>query len=164
LYNPFLRRTIRRRAHRVLRKLYDTTDLLQSVWLAFFLNVLPHQTFETPQQLMQLLNRLARNKLLNTYRYHDMQKRSLSREVPLESPVEQASRSDPTQEEPWRCLALWDELEQVLNDLPERDRAVVNALRLGDKPEEAALRFGISVRKVWRILQACRRKRAALCA
>jgi RNA polymerase sigma factor (sigma-70 family) len=164
LFSPYVRRTIRRRTHRVLRKLYDTADLLQYVWLAFFLDVLPSRTFQHPRQLVQLLNRLARNEVLNVYRYHvEAQKRDLSREVPLEGEGARSSGNRPTQEEPWRYLAVCDELDWVLHELSEPDRAVLNALRQGDKPEEAAARFGVSVRKVWRILERCRHRHTCPC-
>jgi RNA polymerase sigma factor (sigma-70 family) len=156
-FSPSVRRTIQRRTHRVLRKLYDTADLLQYVWLAFFLDVLPSRTFQHPQELLRLLNRLARNEVLNVYRYHvEAQKRDLSREVPLEDARARSNRLSSTQEEPSQHLAVCDELDWVLHELSETDRAVLEALRQGDKPEEAAARFGISVRKVWRILERCR--------
>jgi RNA polymerase sigma factor (sigma-70 family) len=162
LFSPVVRRTVRKWAHGTLRKLYDTDDLVQHIWLVFFLDVLPCQTFQIPRQLVRLLNRLARNEILNLYRYHvEAKKRDLSREVPLEKSL--ARLSDPTQAlEPWQRLAVLDELEQVLSNLPVRDRAVLDALRLGDKPEEAAGRFGISTRKVWRIIERCRHRRTSL--
>jgi RNA polymerase sigma factor (sigma-70 family) len=157
LFSPFARRLIGQYMHPLLRKLYDTDDLLQDVWQAFFLKILPGRNFESPEQVLKLLWAVTRNLTLKLYRYRvETKKRDLSREVPLQlSELSQRGRDG---EEPSRRLTAQDELDFRLSRLSERDRAVVSALLEGDLLAEAATRCSVSVATVRRILTRCRHK------
>jgi len=66
-YEPAIRRSVRfRLADAGLRRLLDSTDICQAVFLSFFVRTASGQyELETPEQLQQLLVKMARNKLVN---------------------------------------------------------------------------------------------------
>src|SRR5262249_2264696 len=63
-YEPAIRRSVRLRlADAGLRRLLDSTDICQAVFLSFFVRTASGQyELETPEQLQQLLVKMARNK------------------------------------------------------------------------------------------------------
>lgn len=69
-YEPAIRRAVRvRMTDSQLRRSCDSMDVCQSVLASFFVRVaLGQYELQTPEQLLQLLTTMARNKLLNQSR------------------------------------------------------------------------------------------------
>lgn len=79
-YGSHILRTIRRRLSRHLRSQFDSIDFYQAVWASFFTNdQMPK--FETEEDLVTFLNRVAGNKVIDECRKQlRTKKRDLTRE------------------------------------------------------------------------------------
>ena len=58
-YSDAVRRVVRRVLRDRLRAKYDSTDFVQSVWASFFLTPPERYNFDTPQQLVNFLSKVA---------------------------------------------------------------------------------------------------------
>jgi RNA polymerase sigma factor (sigma-70 family) len=142
---------VRRKLGQDLRRLYDSTDFLQSVWGSFFAEPGEEYRFTTPEALMQYLVRMAHGKVVDAYRQRlGNQKAGLASEQPLEEIEEEElprGRTTPSQ------VAIANEdWERLTDGLSERDRAVLEMLRQGHTHAEVAERLGMHPKMVQRLL------------
>src|SRR5205823_10333892 len=64
-YSDAVRRVVRRVLRDRLRAKYDSTDFVQSVWASFFLTPPERYNFDTPQQLVNFLSKVAFHKVVD---------------------------------------------------------------------------------------------------
>jgi RNA polymerase sigma factor (sigma-70 family) len=156
-YGAHVLRVVRRYMNQQLRKVYDSIDLTQDVWAAFFATVLPNQDFQTPDALVQFLSGVARHKSIQLYIHQiETQKRSLTREVSESHRDAIASQPD-LKAMPSKGVDDADEVEHLMRGFCEREHSAVIGLVDGDTLEETALRFGVTVKTIRRILERCRK-------
>src|SRR6516165_7459551 len=67
-YGPYLLHAIRRRMSKRIRSKFDSMDLAQDVWASFFAESPAKRSFDSPQQFIAFLAKLARNKVLDAVR------------------------------------------------------------------------------------------------
>jgi RNA polymerase sigma-70 factor (ECF subfamily) len=87
-YSDAVRRVVRRALRVQLRRRYDSVDFVQSVWAAFV--QLPHAdySFNTPEDLVAFLSRIAYNKVAGTTRQRlGTQRHDMRRETSLDAPL-----------------------------------------------------------------------------
>lgn len=80
-YEPLIRREVRMRLEdRRLRRIFDSTDVIQSVLASFFVRAAAGEyDLDHPAQLVRLLTRMARNKLTSAVRRHYRRRRDARR-------------------------------------------------------------------------------------
>jgi RNA polymerase sigma factor (sigma-70 family) len=149
-YEDYVRRVARRQLNETLRKLYDSTDLVQEVWAqlwredAFqkpFANKL-HFDFFVRKVVVTVAGRVRRMWL-------EARCRSLGREAPLDRGRTEGLPVSDTG--PEAEIELEDSWNWMLEQLAPRERDILVILRAGANPDQAAKLLEISVRTVQRI-------------
>jgi RNA polymerase sigma-70 factor (ECF subfamily) len=139
-YEPVLRRIIRVRLTSArLRRRCDTEDVCQSVLASFFVRAaLGQYDVATPDDLVKLLGRMARNKVVD-------RARGLAREHSQGVAAELSEETIPDPgPSPSRRLMLQDLLERARQLLPEADRRLLEARLAGREWVELAAEGGVS--------------------
>ena len=136
----------------------DAEDIVQSAWRSFFVAVRAGRfRLEGGGDLWRLLVEVTLHKLYRQAARHQSQRRSVRRESAAGQPIEIAAY-EPT---PAEAAAAADELEALMEQLPERGRQAL-ALRLqGYEHEEIAQQLACHERTVRRLLAEARRQMAA---
>jgi RNA polymerase sigma factor (sigma-70 family) len=140
-YEPAIRRVVRvhLRDPRV-RRVLDSMDVCQSVLATFFVRAnLGQFDIATPEDLLKLLGRIARNKLTNQISKHRAGRRDYRREEALagREGLTRASGSDPCEQAAAREL-----LAKVREHLTDDERQLAELRGRGDSWAEVAASQG----------------------
>ncbi len=154
-YCEKLMRLARKRIGQRMASRIDPEDVLQSAFRTFFCRVRNDEfTFEGQHDLFKLLVRLTVNKTLRQVAHHRAAKRDPAREAGQgaedDDLLARLTADDPTPEVE---LALLDEFEKLLSQLPEFDQKVLELRFEGYSTAEIAQRLGSYERKVRRVLE-----------
>lgn len=153
-YGSAVRAAVRRRLHDRLRTHYDSLDFVQDVWASFLALDPNRYRFEDQNALVGFLCRVARNKVVEVFRRRfATQKADITREQTLMSGSEPEGGlvgRDPT---PSQNAVAGERWEDLVRQLPEGQRAVLERLREGHTHEEVAAMLNVSVRTVERIVR-----------
>ncbi len=140
-YESAIRRVIRIRLRDAgMRRLLDSTDICQSVMASFFIRTaLGQYEVDTPQQLLNLLTAIARNKLANQANRLRAKRRDIRRETGAEDQTPQVAddASDPSEQASAREL-----LEKVRGRLDPRELYLAEQRSLGRGWQELADELG----------------------
>jgi RNA polymerase sigma factor (sigma-70 family) len=147
-----VKKVIRYRLQPKARRLYDSDDLLQNIWVAFFEKALD-LTFSCPQQVTVYLQKLAENKVREAHRQELGTKKWQHDQVRLtptlcEDPAPGPDRLAEAEDE-WRWLLV----------LMPCDRDWHHAFylsRRGHTHAEIALELGVSERTIDRLFERAR--------
>jgi RNA polymerase sigma-70 factor (ECF subfamily) len=124
-YEPALRREVRLRLRDPkLRRLFDETDVCQSVMASFFVRAAAGQfELDGPEQLHRLLVQMGRNKLVAQVRRHRARRRDCRRveELPADGAAAAGAGPSPSQAVSWREL-----LEQFRGRLSAEERQLAD--------------------------------------
>lgn len=124
-YEPLLRREVRLRMRDPrLRRVFDETDVCQSVMASFFVRAAAGQyELEGPEQLQRLLVQMGRNKLAGQARRHQAERRDCRRseQFPEEDNTVAGAGPSPSQTVAWREL-----LQQFRDRLSEEERQLAD--------------------------------------
>lgn len=166
-YSDAVRRVVRRRLDERLRRRYDSTDFVQSVWLAFLQLPSDRYLFRTPEDLVAFLSRMAANRVIDVTRQKlGTRKEDIARETPLDCIVGDNGRPlaeiltgpTPTASQMFIADERWQEL---IRGLPPGQRRVLELLRDGHSQTEICDRLGIHRKVIQRLLsrlqEACDR-------
>jgi len=150
-YEPVLRRMVRvRLVNARLRRLFDSTDLCQSVLASFFVRAaLGQYELHKPADLLKLLATMARNKVIDKTRRPDVE-RFAGERVPVAELPEHAQISPGAS--PSQQVVLQDLVAEVRRRLSPNERHVMElrqqglewaviAAQLGDSPEALRKRY-----------------------
>ena len=153
IYEPHVRRVIRRLLLREMRSKFDTADFVQVVWQTFFRNRSGALRAETPDEFVAYLAAIARNKLVDeTRRRLGTQKYDVRREDQYidvhETPGAVHRRDTPSQ-----FAIARERWLRILTDEPENCRAIVKMRLAGETHQAIAAQLGISKRTVQRVLK-----------
>ncbi len=163
-YSDAVRRVVRRWLAERLRRQYDSTDFVQSVWGSFFQVDLDNFTFQTPSDLIAFLSRMAYNKVIDATRKRlGTQRGGAGRwEQSLDAPPSSdaslplgcalpAPTHTPSQ------YAMADERwQQLISNLPPGHRRILELLREGHDYVEIADRLGVDRKSVQRVVNRLR--------
>lgn len=153
-YSQHVIRVVRRRLNRRLRRQLDSDDIAQSVWASFFGAPLSAFAFAKPNDLVQFLELLARNKVIDRNRRHaGTAKRNYAREKSLDELPDPNGLVDPRQMTASKACIADDRWEALLRDQPPRVREILVLSRLGFTSDEIAQRMGLHPRTIKRQLQ-----------
>jgi RNA polymerase sigma-70 factor (ECF subfamily) len=147
-YSDDVRRVVRSRLHRRLRSRYDSLDFVQSVWASFLQIPADRYTFDSPDDLVGFLARVAYNKVVEVFRQHFQAKRDVSRE---EGVAEADEVRDP-RPTPSQVLIAEEHWERLLRNQPPHYRHILELLRQGYSHVEIADRLGLNPKLIQRLL------------
>jgi len=153
VYEPYLRKIVRRQLPDRLRAKFDSLDIVQSVWLDV-LEGFRHAgwRFRDAEQLRTFLVKATRHRFIDRYRQH---RRALEREIPL-SGVQRPS-TQPRPSEIVRANDLW---ERLLALCPPEHHDLLRLKRDGLSAVDIAARVGLHEDSVRRILRELAQKLA----
>jgi RNA polymerase sigma factor (sigma-70 family) len=140
LYEPFIRRAARVRLGDVReRRLLDASDICQSVLASFFVRAaLGQYELDKPQQLVRLLEAMARNKIVDQVRKRVAAGPSVE---PLPDDVEGATPYD-TGSTPSQQVARQDLLQEFRKRLSAEERQLAEQRTQGREWTEIATALG----------------------
>jgi len=148
-YSQQLVRLAANNIHPALVKRFDGEDVVQSVFRTFFRRQDAGQLeIEHSQQLWRLLVTITLCKTRSHARRHTATKRDVRNEQPQVSHFEFLDR-EPAPEE---ALALWEEIDVVLEGLPDRAGEILTARLEGKHKSEIARELDLSRQTIHRIL------------
>jgi RNA polymerase sigma factor (sigma-70 family) len=138
----------------MLRTKFDSEDFVQSVWATFFAHLSQLRKFETHDDMVHFLVRVASNKVVNeTRRRLDGEKWNVTREVPIPdrawSDADIPRSREPSPSELASAKERW---ENVLSRQPQHYREIFELRVRGEKPEQIARMLNVNVRTVWRAI------------
>ena len=140
-YDAELRRAVRvRLTDPRLRRVVDTADVCQSVLAQFFVRVAAGEfDLERPEQLLHLLVRMARNKLLDKVRRQQADKRDQRRIEAGAVPMDEIAGNAPG---PDRIVASQDLLQTVRRLLTDDERKLADKRGQGREWNDIAKEMG----------------------
>ena len=141
-YEPLIRREVRLRIEdERLNRAFDSMDVCQSVLASFFVRAATGQyDLDEPQNLVQLLVTMARNKLASKARLEHRQRRD-SRRVAMVNPDVMAGLTD-GQPSPSEILSRRELLERLRASLTDEEREIADLRGQGLAWDEVAERLG----------------------
>ncbi len=154
-YSRCILRTVRRTLNTQMRGKFDSDDFVQAVWASFFATPSKWADLQQPQQLIGLLRRMVRNKVVDEHRRRmATQKYRVQRELPLQL-LDGAERNwlrshDPSPSQWAMANERW---RGLLRGHGPRHRAIVRLKLRGMTNRSVAERLGISEKTVQRVLQ-----------
>ena len=143
LYEPQLRREIRLRLTNAgMRRTLDSTDVCQSVLGNFFVRLaLGELNFDRPEDLLRLLSRMARNKLIDRHRRHQVRMPAGQQAMANVADVEPA---DNRSESPSKLVAADELLEKINGVLTAEELQIADLRRAGYSWQEVSDQLGQS--------------------
>jgi RNA polymerase sigma-70 factor (ECF subfamily) len=154
-YCEILLTLARRRIGQRMNSRVDPEDVVQSVFRTFFTRTRNDQfTFERENDLSKLLSRLTVHKVLRQIAFHRAAKRNPELEAghgpDADELLQQLAGAEPT---PEVQIALLDEYERFIRQLPEFDRKVLEMRLQGHSTTEIAAELKSYDRKIRRVIE-----------
>lgn len=158
LFDKYCERLLRLAKRRIGQRMasrFDPEDVVQSAFRTFFTRVRNDEfEFAHEDDLFKLLVRLTVRKTLRRIQYHRADKRNPEAEAGNQADGSEifnhVASQEPTAEVE---VALLDEFEKFVGQLPELDRQVLELKVQGHSTVEIAERLGTYDRKVRRIIE-----------
>ena len=162
-YCERLMKLAKRRIGQRMASRFDPEDVIQSAFRTFFTRVKNDEfTFEAEDDLIKLLVRLTVRKTLRRIEHHSAAKRNPNSEAAQRTDdVEPFSLIASRAVTPDMEVALIDEFQLFIGDLPELDRKVIELKIQGYTTVEIAEKVGSYERKVRRVLERIEKLSAA---
>ena len=154
-YCERLMKLAKRRIGQRMASRFDPEDVIQSAFRTFFTRVKNDEfTFEAEDDLFKLLVRLTVRKTLRRIEHHSAAKRNPNLEAAQRTDdVEPFSLVASHTVTPDMEVALIDEFQDFIGNLPELDRKVIELKIQGYSTVEIAEQVGSYERKVRRVLE-----------
>jgi RNA polymerase sigma factor (sigma-70 family) len=156
----------RRQFDAVLRRKVDPEDVVQSAYKSFFLRYGEGKLeVQDWRNLWGLLTMITLRKCLDRVEYHRAERRDVRREAAAQpgsdgsEPWWQAVSREPTPEE---ATVLAETVEQLLRDLPEAERPILELSLQGYTAREICDQTGRAERSVRRLREQIRRRLESL--
>lgn len=154
-YEPYLLHAIRRKLNKKIRPKFDSIDFAQDVWASFFAHAQDDRVFETPEDLVAFLTRLAQNKVIDVTRQQlKAKKRNVNREQSMDDSTrfnkESIQGNQPT---PSQIVSSQEEWREFLRKQPLVYRRIFILLREGKSATEIAEELNIHPRTVHRVAE-----------
>lgn len=157
IYGPHVLRLVRRRLSHRLRSRFDSVDFVQSVWASVFREPDRLRRMMHPDELVQFLRAMARNKLSDeTRRSFRTLKRSVWRETSMQEVAAQAGVApefrDERQPEPSDVAVAREQWDRIFGQSRRRHREIVALRFLGNTFAEIAEQLRIHERTARKIV------------
>ncbi|HEY2157452.1 MAG TPA: sigma-70 family RNA polymerase sigma factor [Isosphaeraceae bacterium] len=145
-YEPEIRMEVRgwlRLRDPRLRRVFDSTDICQSVLAQFFVRAaIGEFDLDEPTQLIRLLVGMARNKLSEEVRHHHRQRRDLRRVGPGGPDGEPIEVAATREETPSQVVSRRELLQMARSRLSDEERQLAELRRLGSDWAAVAAAMG----------------------
>ncbi len=152
-YGPYVLRTIRRTLSREIRGKFDSEDFAQAVWASFFRFPEQYDGVTEPQQLVGLLAKMARNKVIDEMRKRlQTQRYAVRRERPLENSSHTGRHLRSREPTPSQFAIARERWVQMIQSQSDRDRKIIRLKLMGKTHRSIAHGLGISEKTVKRVL------------
>jgi RNA polymerase sigma-70 factor (ECF subfamily) len=140
-YEPEIRREVRLRlSDPTLRRIFDSTDVCQSVMASFFVRAVAGQyELERPEQLLRLLVTMARNKVADQSRRQQARRRDHRRSRGVSTDERELAAASPS---PSRIVAGRELLAEVRRLLSPEERRLADLRGLGQAWDDIAAELG----------------------
>lgn len=149
-YSQKLVRLAAKNIHPALLKRFDGEDVVQSVFRTFFRR---HEAgsfhIERSQQLWQLLVTLTLCKTRSNARKHTADRRNVQADQPI-ADIRPMLDREPLPED---ALALWEEIDAVLDGLPDRTGEILTLRLEGRNKTEIADELNLSRQTIHRVIK-----------
>jgi RNA polymerase sigma factor (sigma-70 family) len=157
IFRHVVRSRIRQRMPQRLRTIADSEDFTQDIGIKLLSHDVPAEVFESQARFLGYLAQMAINQVGERARYYlQARKRSLRREVHVES-NEEATRQSLARQEPVNDAAtIQDRYDHWQRSLPLVKRRILVLLRAGQGPAEIAADLLICERTVRRFVKSLR--------
>ncbi len=157
-YGKAIRMVVRYRIDRRMRSQFDSVDFAQDAWASFFHTSLADRTFQTPEELVAFLARVAHHKVVNAYRKRYGQpkaRRGKAKTSRRNSPNFQpySDEHPARQPTPSHVAMIGDEWRRLLQDKPVKFQRALMMMRDGYSQREIARRLGLNIRRLQRLLK-----------
>jgi RNA polymerase sigma factor (sigma-70 family) len=155
-WGPHFLRVIRHKLNQTprLRSVFDSTDFLQEVRTTLFLNRGQGVPFDSPEDFVAFLTRVAVNKVRAAQRkYLQSEKSSLNHEVPLGEPARVKRELTTHNPSPVDLFAAEETFERLLAGRPPHQQRILLMLRQGHTHREIAAALALTDRAVRGILR-----------
>lgn len=141
LYEPQIHRVVRiRLTDPRMRRQMDSVDICQSVLGEFFFRATLGQfDLQRPEDLVALLAKMARNKLINRYKHHHAARRDVTRQIPI---ADDAPSLPGTETTPSVIVAREELLQAARRLLTDDERRLVEARAEGRNWNDLATQWG----------------------
>lgn len=163
-YHDVIRNVVRQRLHRRLRSQFDSLDFVQSAWASFIQVPLDRYQFDSPQQLVGFLSRIAYSKIIDAFRQkvhaakYGSGRERLVPPGPAEAP-DQLDVANPRQPTPSQVAIADEHWERLMEGQPPQVCQVLEMLRDGHTHHEIAERLQLHPKMIQRLLGKLRRSR-----
>ncbi|HSG71571.1 MAG TPA: sigma-70 family RNA polymerase sigma factor [Planctomycetaceae bacterium] len=146
---------VRRRLNRQMRTKFDSQDFVQDMWASFFTNISQITRFNTEDELIGFLIRIAGNKVADEYRKRfKTEKHDINRERYLGDAFSSLTfdvvSPDPSPSAEAMANERWD---QMLDQMPPVYKQILQLRRTGATMQQIADQLKVSERTVRRILK-----------
>lgn len=149
-YGKAVQRVVRFRLNRRLRTQYDSLDFTQDAWASFFHIPAENLAFRTPEELVAFLTRIVKHKMIDAYRKH---RRHLDASPPKFPRVLQFIDAQPARlPTPSQFAIAEEEWSRMIYNKPPKIQLALTMLRDGYSQREIALKLGLNVRRIHRLL------------
>lgn len=152
-YEPILIRAIRKRLDKRLRSKFDSMDFAQDVWASFFADDNRQRNFQSPEELLAFLTRVAQFKVSDKNRQRTrLQKYDVNRELSMDDSTRFDRNNLPgDQPTPSQIVMSKEEWTEFLRKQPLVHRRIFILLREGKSAREIAAELDISAKTVRRV-------------
>jgi RNA polymerase sigma factor (sigma-70 family) len=157
-YTPHVLRAIRAALPGSIRSKLDSQDLAQMIWASLLLKRSDLDDLHSPQQLINLLVRIAHNKVVDAYRhYTNYQSRDHRRESSIDAVSNSNQAASPhcfdgglldRELSPSQTAGLREKWQLVFESLSSRDRKILRHRMNGKTYAEIARAVGIGITTV----------------
>jgi DNA-directed RNA polymerase specialized sigma24 family protein len=156
-YVEHVLRGVRMRLWQRMRSRFDSQDFAQQVWASFFVEPASLPSFQTPEELVSYLMRMAANKVAGEGRHLQTQKNNIQRETRID-PLATAAGPHPASRDPTpSAVAVYHEqYDRLVGDQPPGVKRIVERRALGKTFDEIAAELEIdesTARRVMKRLQ-----------
>lgn len=157
-YGDDVLRVIRRKLMKRLRTQYDSDDFYQAVWGSFFARRELLSQFDSPHQLMAFLRSMAGNKVIDEVRHRLRQKRTITREQPLDSDLRSNSGAIAQEPTPSEVAVAREQMDHLVEEQPSLYQRIVQLRVDGATYREIAEQTGMHERSVRRVMRRLSRR------
>lgn len=153
-YASHILRVVRRRLSREIRPKFDSMDFVQAVWMSFFNEPGKICSFDRPEALVAFLATVARNKVIEENRRRlEYRKHAVKNECSLEKLTEHGFDAFGHHASPSQFAMARERWEEMVEQLPEKYRQMIQLRYEGMSLEEIAAVLGVNERTVRRLFQ-----------
>lgn len=160
-YGSHILRAVRRRLSRHMRTQFDSTDFYQAVWASFFTNDRTPK-FETEEDLVKFLSRVAGNKVIDECRKQFTRKRDPTRAHSMYDSEENLAPLASNNPTPSEVVSAKEKVERLVEGHPAFYRQIIEMRASGATFDEIGKELGMNEKTVRRVVKRLEAREARI--